>query len=402
MTSWSRLLSLPVWLLLGGCVASASAVPASAPDDDVALEVHVFDIGQADSMLFIGPGPERRTMLVDLGEVQGGDGRNHLAVAARVEEITGARELDYLVVSHYHGDHTGFARNFRGTASGLFGLLEADPPFTVHTLVDRGEEASSWRPDPTRSHRDLADAVDGWIERGVVGQRVTARPGERPILLGDGVEVDVLAANGLVHEHDLGALGWQDGRVPGQYDRGHASENDFSIALQVRYGDFEMFTGGDLNGAAHPGDGVPYPAVSSRFLGETFTNVEGWMVAWWWHSGREADVEVYRANHHGSRFSSGASLLEALDPELILYSTGGQYGHPTRDVVERGAATADQLITSGVSRFTWPRGLPEELGRVAGEIVIEVDASGRSYRVGDREYDCWSDEEEAAGLDDGR
>ena len=391
-------------LLLTGCIGPASALPAAseAPSAEVALQIHVFAVGQADSMLVVGPPPQRRTMLVDLGEVQGGDGRNHEAVATRIEAITGRRELDYLVVSHFHGDHTGFARNFSGHPSGIHGLLgDPDRPFVVHTLIDRGDVLEEWRRGRTRAHRDLRRAVEGWLADGRVGRRVTAVAGAQSVDLGDGVTVEILAANGRVHAGDAGALAYVGARNPTQYGRSRASENDFSIALEVGYGEFEFFTGGDLGGAAHPGEDVPHPHSSSRFFGETFTNVESWMAAWWWHSGREADVEVYRANHHGSAWSSTDSLLEALDPELILYSTGGQYGHPTRDVVTRGARTAEQFVTSGVSATTWPQGLPPELGTVVGEIVIEVDRDGRSYRLGGRSFTAWDDEEERAGLDQG-
>jgi hypothetical protein len=384
----------PIALLL----LVATCPPAEPPphiEAQPGLSVHVLDVGQADALLVIGPPPDRRTLLIDAGEVQGGDGANHQRITARIEQLTGQRSLDYLMLSHFHGDHTGFQRNGAGEPSGAFGLLDGDRPVRVGTLIDRGDGEQQFRGDRTRAHRDVIRAAPRWLEEGRIARREAAVPGVTRIDLGPGVAVEVLASAGRVHADDPGALAFSTERSRPT----RASENDFSIALEITVGDCEFFTGGDLNGAPHPGDKVPYPHRTPRFFGETFNNVEGWMVARWWHVGRESDVEVYRANHHGSRYSSTDSLLEALDPEWILYSTGGQYGHPTRDVVERGARTAQQLVTSGVSPTTWPRGMPPSLGRTVGEIAVHFAADGRSYRIDNQEHRCFSDAEEAAGAD---
>ena len=123
------------------------------------------------------------------------------------------------------------------------------------------------------------------------------------------------------------------------------------------------------------------------------------MVKRWGAADRESDVEIYRANHHGSANSSTQDLLDALDPEFILYSTGGGYGHPSADPIQRGAVGAVQLITDGASLKTWPNGLPEELGRVVGEIEIEVAAGGAAYRIEGRNNPSWSQRQERDGLD---
>ncbi len=352
-----------------------------------ALAMHVFAIGQADSMLFIGPAPERRTLLVDVGEVMGGDGRNHQRIADRLEALLGGRSLDTVLLTHFHGDHTGFWRNGAGQASGLFGLVEQG--WTIDTLIDRGDDLRFRT--PTRAHQGVMKAAPGWIEDGRLGERISAVAGGTRIDLGEGVEVEVLASAGQTGPGDPGVLG--------QFAAMPTSENDYSIALEVSVGSFELFTAGDLNGALQPEDGEPKRSTK-RFFGERFTNIEQHLLDQW--QDREANVEIYRANHHGSRFSTTQPFLDALNPEVILYSTGGQYGHPTRDVVVRGAATAAQLVTSAVSATNWPHGLPEELGHVVGEIVVEVDAGGAGYTVNGGRRRSFSDEEEAQGADSPR
>jgi hypothetical protein len=107
---------------------------------------------------------------------------------------------------------------------------------------------------------------------------------------------------------------------------------------------------------------------------------------------------VYRADHHGSGFSTTQKLLDALDPEFILYSTGAVFGHPDNSVVQRGGRTARQLATTAVadpSTFQAARGKP------AGEIVIIVAADGKSYTIQGERHTAFSDAEEKAGNDVG-
>lgn len=51
------------------------------------------------------------------------------------------------------------------------------------------------------------------------------------------------------------------------------------------------------------------------------------------------DVDVLIAGHHGSRYSLGKALLEALDADTAIISVGyNNYGHPTHEVLERLSA----------------------------------------------------------------
>ncbi|MCH9029539.1 MAG: hypothetical protein IH819_07990, partial [Bacteroidetes bacterium] len=96
-------------------------------------------------------------------------------------------------------------------------------------------------------------------------------------------------------------------------------------------------------------DVAQHPLYVLRHFGEIYTNIEHHIVDYWESIGRESDVEVYRANHHGSGYSSTAKLVDALDPEFILYSTGKQYDHPSNTVVRRVADTARQFATTAVT-----------------------------------------------------
>ncbi|HNV23237.1 MAG TPA: hypothetical protein PKM22_16395 [Candidatus Hydrogenedentes bacterium] len=49
-----------------------------------------------------------------------------------------------------------------------------------------------------------------------------------------------------------------------------------------------------------------------------------------------ARVDVLKVAHHGSRFSTGDTLLAAARPRYAIISVGrNSYGHPTRETLER-------------------------------------------------------------------
>jgi competence protein ComEC len=78
---------------------------------------------------------------------------------------------------------------------------------------------------------------------------------------------------------------------------------------------------------------------------------------------------VLLAPHHGSKTSSSAEFLQAVEPEWVLIQAGyrNRYGHPAADVVARyqalGASYGDarglQMVdTPHCGAFTWQSKLP--------------------------------------------
>lgn len=406
-------LSVALATLLGGSSQGLLAAPLPAPEKesqenielhleaaDVGLRIHLFTLGQADSMLVVGPGPTYRSLLIDLGGARGGDRKNHLRIAERIEQLTGRRGVDYFLVSHFHADHVGMPARGKGKPSGMFALLNnPNDAFSIGTWIDRGDD-DTYAPR-TKAHQGVLANMDAWITSGRVGSRLLPTLGTGSIELGDGITVEVLSVAGS-RSDGKSALASVEATNPGTYEKAPASENDFSIALLISRGDFELFTAGDLTGAAWPGEDKEYPLSTHRSFGKkssTYTNVERWLVEDWQKQGRSMDVEIYRANHHGSSHSSTEDLLRALDPEFILYSCGGLYGHPNPEVIARGAKTARQLVTYAASLSSWPQGLPPELGRVVGEVPITVSMDGRSYTISGETQPAWNDNEERADKD---
>jgi hypothetical protein len=265
----------------------------------------------------------------------------------------------------------------------------------VVNLIDRGDEGLAYTPSRSTTHCGVLASIEHWISRGVVDKRIAPSFGTNDIDLGPNAVVEILATGGRVSDGDAGAMALAAAGNPDLYSVvAQASENDYSIGIEISFGDFEFFTAGDLTGSEPGKESHTY---SRRQFGDTaqiYTNVESHMVRHWKRIGRESDVEVYRVNHHGSGYSSNGDLLGALEPEVAVYSTGGSYGHPDTNTVTR-LAGSDQYVTTSVSRGSWPAGFPAQYGTLVGEVQIFVSADGTRYQVGDSVYPSYSNDEEA-------
>lgn len=89
-----------------------------------------------------------------------------------------------------------------------------------------------------------------------------------------------------------------------------------SIAVRVVYGETSFMMTGDAEATAERG------MVENAEAGNT-----------------TLDSDIYQMGHHGSSTSSTRSFLEAVDPDVAVYSAGADnaFGHPTEEVIRRHA-----------------------------------------------------------------
>src|SRR5262252_1026915 len=78
-------------------LAAASGLPAQT------LRIFAIDVEGGKSTLYVSPSGE--SMLVDTGYA-GNNNRDAERIAAAAK-AAGVKRIDYLVVTHYHGDHAG-------------------------------------------------------------------------------------------------------------------------------------------------------------------------------------------------------------------------------------------------------------------------------------------------------
>jgi beta-lactamase superfamily II metal-dependent hydrolase len=109
-------------------------------------------------------------------------------------------------------------------------------------------------------------------------------------------------------------------------------DNDDSIALVVRFGNFFFYTGGDL-----PSAGEDLVANAVRTYG--FTNPQGGAAF-----PAATRIAAFKAGHHGSDHSTSDYFLTRILPTAAFISCGenqfGDINHPAQPVIDRMDATA--------------------------------------------------------------
>jgi len=105
----------------------------------------------------------------------------------------------------------------------------------------------------------------------------------------------------------------------------------------------------ELTGDFHEGSisvRITYGEVSFVFTGDAETHTEQAMI----DRGHDLSAQVLHLGHHGSSTSSGSVFLEAISPDIAVYSAGkdNRYGHPHEEVVERLAAMGIPLYGTDI------------------------------------------------------
>lgn len=412
----SRRAVLAVLLVLGlsasftGTGPASAAVP-NAPSCSTSgtwrqgeLNVYWFDVDQGDSQLIVGP--TGKTLLIDLGENawnSTGANTNATQIAAEIREICGIASgpvhLDYVMASHHHLDHIGYAGNPNDTSAVGNGLYQLLTPgglgFTVGQLIDH--DGGVWTDANGDSDCDVgtsavpaletewhnAGTVSGTSRRwicwlyGPAGQadraniegkvlRLTNAAAWPSLNLGTGVTASVVEANAK-------DVMQADGTTPvsGDHtaDATPPSENDYSIALRIAYGPYAYATAGDSDGEY---------ATSAN--GYTYNDVESLLIS------RFGKVATARANHHGSEHASSTSYITGLDPQTGVISCGvNSYGHPGNSVLNNYRAVgADIFLTNNPCDTTDDTGAAIDYSgtlNTNGRIHLATTGAGAGFTV---------------------
>ena len=308
------------------------------------LEIHHINIGQGDSTLIVGP--TGKSLLLDAGESYWNSSADAQTIGPYIQGVLGCKSLDYVLITHFHTDHIGYV----GYYGGLWHLVETQG-FTVGQMLHRDYTtylgASSGTLDNWKTY--LAGAGQDKLHP------VIAVEGTGQINLGTGVTFKIVTVDGN------GSL------KPGDYsgDATPPAENDYSIGAVLSLGNFDEWIGGDLDGQFYD-SGYSY----------TYHDIELSVAP------EVGDVDVYRANHHGSDHSNNPTFVNQLDPEVSIISVGNDntYGHPRQSVMDLLLATSAVYMTE--------RGDPTtNIGSavVAGDIVIKT-SNGTTYTVNGTSY----------------
>ena len=260
--------------------------------DDALLEIHYINVGQGGSTLILGP--NGTSIIYDFGNYSG---LTHiLPYLKRSPSFSKDRGFDYAFLSHNHRDHFMGYKEF----------VENGWQINVANYdngADKSEEGllkSHWL-DPAKSTNA------GPVRPVPIGLSIS---------LGNSAELIVVGARGKILGRD------EDVRI--------TNENDNSIALLIRYGNFHFILDGDLGGGP---DSCTQHVTKQKNIQSLVakTLIDLALIP------KEFGVDVMHIAHHGSESSTTHDYYNQMKPEVGLMSIGlknRRYQHPKKSVVE--------------------------------------------------------------------
>ena len=349
------------------------------------LDIHHISTGRGNSTLLICP--DGKSIMIDAGAVKSASegmdaarpngsrrpgewiGRyalHHLRTAPR-------QELDYFVLTHFHGDHMGdlspdspLSRYGNYRLTGVTAVAELIP---IRCLIDRGFSAYDY-PAPA-----VYDATLNYIQfvhslekRGFIVQRLDVGSSRQIVSAAPEMLVRNLAANGQVW------IGQGDGKrdlfppIAKLTPETLPPENTCSIALRVSYGEFTYYTGGDLT-------------CDTNFGTAMWQDVETAVAR------VAGPVNVAALDHHGYFDATGPEFVRLMRPRVVIAQTW-HASHPALSVLN---TVYSKALYSG-DRDVFATGLVPAAGLADarfsdrmqsqhGHVVVRVASGGAQYEV---------------------
>jgi competence protein ComEC len=241
---------------------------------DKPLEVYFVDVEGGQATLFVSP--TGQSMVVDTGW-GGFESRDANRIAA-VAKLAGVKQIDYLVVTHYHADHVG-------------GVPQLAAVIPVKTFVDHGPNIETGA--------GAEKLNEGYNKAVASGKHLVLKPGDKiPI---KGMDVTVVSAAGEVLTKPLAGAGAPNPECasvqPKPEDK---SENARSLGSVIQYGKFRIVDLGDLT-----------------------WNKENLLAC---PANKIGTVDVYLTTHHGLDQSGLPALVHALHPRVAVMNNGAKKG----------------------------------------------------------------------------
>ena len=306
-------------MCLSGCRSTdgSGSYPGWKPGE---FDIHFIHTGVGEQSFFIFP--DGTTMLLDCGDTHhekymkdvppmpnasryGGEW-----VSRYIQRLVPQREIDYAMVSHWHGDHTGdLMFGGKRTADGriVCGMPLVGEDFKFRHYLDHqypkmGEHALD--PDP-KSLALMREWVPYAIARGMQAHRFEVGARNQIRLLRNAAaypqfEIRNIVANGVIWDGRNGAIDVAGTHVA-QTGKDAIHENRLSAGIRIRYGKFSYYTGGDAE--------------------MTMVGKDGKEFSWEGLIGRTVGpVDVCKTNHHAGIFGMTPEFVREVRAQTYLSS----------------------------------------------------------------------------------
>ncbi len=256
--------------LLFGLALFAASLGAASKD----LNVWLIDVEGGQSTLFLTPSGQ--SVLIDTG-FPGNNGRDAGRIAAAAKDA-GIARIDYLLITHYHGDHVG-------------GVPAIAARLPIKNFVDHGD---------TVEHTPAGQKLyDDYLKEVAKGNRIVVKPGDKlPIR---GLDWTIVSAAGKVLDKPLPGAG---------------KPNPFCAAYKPKDAD-------PTENAQSTGSRIVFGKFRAVDLGDLTWNKEHDLMC---PDNRLGEVDVYIVSHHGQDISGSPVLVHALHPKVAMMDNGERKG----------------------------------------------------------------------------
>lgn len=239
------------------------------------LQIYFIDVEGGQSTLVVSP--TGQSLLIDAGW-PGNDGRDADRIVAAAHRA-GVKQIDYLLITHYHRDHVG-------------GVPQLADGIKIGTFLDHG---------PNLEDSEVTRTDYAAYEKAIAGHaHVVVKPGWGvPI---KGIEVHVLTAAGDHISEPLPGAGEANPYCASEPKAPvDNSENARSVGVLITYGKFRFLDLGDLTKKKELEIACPNNMIGT--------------------------VDLFLATHHGLDQSNAKALDWALHPRVTIINNGPRKGN---------------------------------------------------------------------------
>ncbi|HLX59683.1 MAG TPA: MBL fold metallo-hydrolase [Planctomycetota bacterium] len=298
------------------------------------LEIYWADTEGGAATLIVTPAGE--SVLIDSGNAGGRDAKRIFEIADKSAHL---KQIDYLITTHYHGDHFGGAADLAGM-------------IPIKSVYDNG-------------------TFDGQTER--PSKQYSLFPAEKRAVINPGDEIPLKQAGGTPAVQ-LKCIGARQKFIKAPKDAKPCadcaepkrkaedkSDNANSIVMLLSFGDFRFFAGGDLTWN-----------VEEKLVNPV--NLVG-------------TVDVYQVTHHGLDISNNPLVVKTLQPTVAVMSNGTTKGCDAETVATLKSVPSIQAVFQIHKSLKKTENAPDEFianleAKCDGNcIALRVDEDAKGYAV---------------------